>query len=696
MPVVKMPDGALVDMPDNPTEEQLAALRGVAQKNFGQKALDWLKLGGSAAARGVAALPAMLLDLNLFDESGKPLAGMPASDAVQDFGTKPKTTAEKYISSGIEGMTGALTGPGGLVAPAKAAAVGVASGLGAQAGDQLSGGNPLGRIAGGVAGGLGGGYAASRIGNVAPQVSTLAKEGLEGIDPKMIEKASLLQAMAKNKGVDLDLAQALEGVGVPASNLTTIRNVLANNSAGGRVQKTLRGQPMQLELEADAVAGGIPGMVLPRDVAANKLASAATNTVQNAKNARSAAVRADYAKAGDLPESTRLEMAAALKEFLTEPGRTDAAKAAAKEALGKLTGQSGSAEVSAARKALEAAMTPLERSRAQVALGAANAKLTEGVGKPLHALDADTLIGDTVGPFKGTPLTPADPKSAGQIKLLAKVLNERLKADSPEIAAAEAKFARISQSAVNPLKQGPTGQLATPRGYKPDVQASAEKLDALFARGGDAQVHGGGSIGRLANELKAADPEAFPAAVKTFIRGRLDKVFEASPQGPATAGDAASKLWDSLFKTRAQWQGMRDMAAGVARSYDLPEADVVRGLEQLGQITKAAKSRPSSVGGLQSAEAFQMGGKTYGADALRVFGFLPFERAARKLEDATMRRTFSEFDRLLTTPEGAATLVKLSKVPVMSNKAITILSTFYGTTATADGQAEQTPELIPQ
>ena len=32
MPVVKMPDGALVDMPDNPTPEQRAALRAILSK----------------------------------------------------------------------------------------------------------------------------------------------------------------------------------------------------------------------------------------------------------------------------------------------------------------------------------------------------------------------------------------------------------------------------------------------------------------------------------------------------------------------------------------------------------------------------------------------------------------------------------------------------------------------------------------
>ena len=32
MPVVKMPDGALVDMPDNPTPEQRAALQAILSK----------------------------------------------------------------------------------------------------------------------------------------------------------------------------------------------------------------------------------------------------------------------------------------------------------------------------------------------------------------------------------------------------------------------------------------------------------------------------------------------------------------------------------------------------------------------------------------------------------------------------------------------------------------------------------------
>jgi hypothetical protein len=148
--------------------------------------------------------------------------------------------------------------------------------------------------------------------------------------------------------------------------------------------------------------------------------------------------------------------------------------------------------------------------------------------------------------------------------------------------------------------------------------------------------------------------------------------------------DAAEKVFSALFANRNQWNGLRQGASAAAESFNLPPAEVVKGLENFAQITKALRSRPATVGGLQREEVFQLSGKSYGADALRVFGFLPFEQVARRIEDATMAKTLQQFDKILTTPEGAAKLAELGKVPPMSGKALAIFSTIGAATATAD------------
>lgn len=73
-----------------------------------------------------------------------------------------------------------------------------------------------------------------------------------------------------------------------------------------------------------------------------------------------------------------------------------------------------------------------------------------------------------------------------------------------------------------------------------------------------------------------------------------------------------------------------------------------------------------------------MGGQSYGADALRVFGFLPFERAARRLEDAVLGKTLAQLDEILTSPDGAKMLAELGKTPVMSKKVYSVLGTYGG------------------
>ena len=77
-----------------------------------------------------------------------------------------------------------------------------------------------------------------------------------------------------------------------------------------------------------------------------------------------------------------------------------------------------------------------------------------------------------------------------------------------------------------------------------------------------------------------------------------------------------------------------------------------------------------------------MGGRSYGADILRIGSFMPFERYARKIENYTLRSTFTELDSLLTTKAGIDQLIALSKQPVMSRAAVTMFATMGSNLAT--------------
>lgn len=100
MPVVKMPNGDLVDMPDNPTPQQLQALNSIRQRQTAPQPIswdsvkaglkedasavwDWAKNLGTAAYKGIADLPAGAADAYA--------GGYDAQDAiVAALGNKPR------------------------------------------------------------------------------------------------------------------------------------------------------------------------------------------------------------------------------------------------------------------------------------------------------------------------------------------------------------------------------------------------------------------------------------------------------------------------------------------------------------------------------------------------------------------------------------------------------------------------------
>lgn len=699
--------------PDDVTPEQVTQR---AQQEFGQQvtALDGGradpaaragKVYGSAAVRGAMALPALIGDaanaiaenlpiigptLKYFrGEAGlAPTNGMTLSKGVSSIGPKPETTTEKYVASGVEGVAGALAGPGGFVAPLRNIIVGGASGLGAEAGGQLTGDSMLGRLAGGLAGGTVAQTGASLATRLRPQSADLAREAVEGLSPETLKAAQALQAQAAQTGVKLDLAQALEAVGAPASNLATIRNVLANSRHGNQVQDVLNRQPKDLELLADTTVAGLPGPVWGQGQAANAVQEAATGVMNQAKKARSNEVQGLYSKVGALPEGSRERLLASIDELLQKPGSTESFNKAAISLRNKIAGRGdGDTALTDALSILAAAPPGKAKALAAQKVKQLTEQARQARAKPLMAADVDTAISDAIGPFKGTPLSPADPKSAGQMKNLAGTVNRELQDLSPELRAAEAKFSQLTQDVVDPLKQSVVGRLATPRGYRPDVEASSAKLEAIFSKGSDSQVaEAARDIPKMFNELRKVDPDAAPAAAKAFLRSRLDKSFGSLPgqtvPGAITSPDAAKALRDSLFASRAQEQGMRDIAVGMARTYGLNEDQLVRGLSHFMQITKGMASRPDKVGGLNWGDVAKAGGKSTLADVARVYGFMPFERVARRIEDRTLARTFQEFDRILTTPEGADLLLKLAATPNMSDKAALALAQFGATVAT--------------
>ena len=408
---------------------------------------------------------------------------------------------------------------------------------------------------------------------------------------------------------------------------------------------------------------------------------------------RSTAVRGLYAAAGDLPPNARNELGAILNKYATQPGATEVLKERAKEMADKLLGRDpklGTA-VEEARAAVMNAKSASERQAAQSALAQANAAMQGAATKPLRALDVDTWVGELRGPWKGLELKAAYPREQGQVKGLAGELNRKFQELSPGVQKAAGEFKRITDEVVNPLKQGPIGTLNQARGYTPDTQAMVSKFEGLLNKGTTSKTVS--DIRTAAKELGKVDPEAFRDSFKGWISSKIQDAFEEGVGNtPLTKADP-EVLYNTVFKSQKQWQGIKDATAEIALQQGNKPEEVIRGLENLRQLTIAMKNRPDPIGGVSPSDLKQLGGNSNIANAVRVMSFLPVNRLGEGIERATFGKTLSQLDTILTSPEGAKMLIELGKVPVMSRKAQVILGTWGGAVGNPDGLSDSnTPD----
>lgn len=684
MPVVQMPDGTFVNLSDNPSPEEVAAVKAAVAKS--QPGIwDTIKSGAADLARGamnagdfftnnavqgktpMGALGTALAVVG--DKVGAATGVSKPGEFLKSTGTPQAEAAlptpqgdsvpRQYVRKGLEAVGG------GMATPAGPGALGQVlpnfmGGVGGEAAARLLGDNAITRFLGGLAGSGATSFAQAKVTSPRAQDANLAREALEGIDPKQLQAAQAFQAKAAEMGVKLDLAQALTATGASANNLNTIRDLIANTKEGNKLQGLLRDQPKDVQASVSSHVGAMPGQDYSLPQAANNVQEAATKRIGMATKARTDAVREDYAKVGMLPPEAQQAVIQELQSRLQVPGLSNEARGVIQELLGKFQNAPAASTTPAnARAAVVAATKPSQKAAARAQLAEANS--AQSATRPIHALDADVALSDALGSYKGSPTYLANPKATGQVRGVGGAVNGLLQQGSPAIQAAERKFASISESDVNPLKQGPVGQFATSRGYAPDRAASVAKLTSFF----DAGAAPGNPISPikiLGNELEKSESGTFADAFKSWLTSKIDKHAVGELDANQAHPDALARgIYGEIFGSAKRYEGVKQAVSLVAEQNGVPPAQAVAGLENLGRVLKGASNRPQSVQGVSQEQLQQMSGHSLSANALRVFGFLPFERSARWLENRQTTATFKTFDELLTSPEGAATLARLGK-----------------------------------
>lgn len=696
---VKFADGTThvyKNAPDDITPEAATAR---AEKDFGKEvtALDGgrheaqqpsfieelgnsAKNVGSGLLKGAIALPQMLAEGTkaLEENSGafkqaraqRIAAGKPVGRTLEEVRAgnrkidaslyQPKTTAEKFVNSAMQGVGGAAT-----MGPVSKAALGIGamSGLGSEGAAQAFGDSTMSRIAGGVVGGLGGGLLTSLRTNKAD----MAQAALKDVRPEDLLQAKKNMEMAASQGVNVNLSQAMPR----ASNIDTLVDTLANSRYGQKVTEQLREQPAQVAFGMEDQMLKLPGKVREPQIVANNVQSAATGAIQKAQKQATAA----WAQHAPLDAKLTPESMSKLDGILK----------AMEEAYPNTATADMAADVGRAIKNPKAAAKPDPNAL----LDASGVPFNAPAKQPKYLTDAMQVKGavdDSLDNFGARKLnTPGlDAKLTRRAQEIRETLRNIVESEAPELAAANRAYSEVTRTVVDPMKKSVVGRIAGRTGSEADREAVRGKITSLFDAG---TVPGAKSseILSLEKALRTVEtgPEAFQDGVKTWMAQKISTA--AQRQGGRMNDDIAAKLEKVFAGTDTSSQGFKDMMVGLARSQGLKDDALLPGMQKFMKIVGMAARRPGSVSGTTRTHLDEIAGNS----ALKSVGqfsvITPVRQPILRWMEYLKADAYKAMDDLLTTPEGVDMLMKLGKKPVMSPAAVTTVSTFLATSANAHG-----------
>lgn len=678
MPLVTMPDGQVVDMPDNLSAGQLAGLQKI-QESFlassaeGEELMHKGKVAGSAALRGLLVLPALAAEAGMaepraFDRRpGKVTTGSGSAMAdLARLGTQPETPGEKYLAAGIEGVTGALAGPGGSMGSlGKTAVIGGMGGLGSQGAADLIDDNLLTRLLGGLVGGGGAGLAMAAKTNR----GALAREALQDTRPQDLALAIERMKTAEAAGIPLNLSQAMPR----ASNIDAYIDALATSRYGAKTAEMLRRQPEQIAFGVETQMANLPGRIRMPQVLANNAQEVADSAIRQGLQKASTAWQKFAPQGAILPE-------AVMQNFDQRLG-----------ALAKRYPNTAQAElINDVRRNLRVAdNAPTGGSPIVGPNGLLLNPPTQGPKYLTDALQVKGAIDDVLQNFGSRKLnTPGlQGKELRRAQEVRAMFRDLIDMEAPALSQANRAYETVMSGLVEPMKKSVVGRIAGRTGAQASLESPQARLFSVFDKG---TVPGATSSEILTLEKafrNAGRPEDFQDAAKSWLAGKVSKALESADN--RMPEDIAKRLRTTFGDPRqidTTSKGFEDIIAGLARSQGITNPQpYVKGVKNFFEIVADAARRPASVRGISAGEVREMASEGL-TRRLGQFSIMtpirqPALRWARFLESDAL----GAMDKLMTSPEGVEMLIKLGKQPKASHAAVTAVGTFFGTLPTVAG-----------
>lgn len=545
------------------------------------------------AATPEAITPRMSMQEGVLNLTGGPLS-------------KPQTEAGKYIGSGVEGLIGALAGPGGLVQPVRNAAIGATSGLGGEAGAHLLKGSwePAGRLLGAL---LGGGTTAAAT-SLIPNANKLVRQAAEAIPEADWSKAKALAETLAEKEIPYLNSQLLG----PSSTLDDVVSQAATNPAARpKFMQHLRDLPEKTRATFDELINttfplGIEG----RKGTIQDIQELAANRIKGSE----AAGRKAYQQA--LPPGVARET----YDMFDIDGIRSALKSAADDPniLGK--NSPGAQQI----ESFMAKYLPELQPGDVIEKGAINSLVKEL---------------NTVAPGEGY----------GNIatKIIAKTLKDATESD---FGAARRAASQHWKTDTNPLKKSIIGDLAEMGGgVRPDkVTAKETAITWLFPKDQDKTRE----IAKVAKEL---GPDAVGQLLREHIMKSVSSTFKRAPDTERL--QQPYKVLQSMLGTKEQTANVKAGIEIMARGQGLNPKAVSKGFFKTIDALDTIKDLkiPASIN--KAAIDYSSG------ENFRSYIIATASRMGRSVWEKVSAKTYEKIADMMTTPEGLKQIEAIARSP---------------------------------